>query len=223
MKQRTIIVIFLFIVSFYSCKKDIEKNNLDSMSADPNLSFLINAVSDSCNENDFYIKGEFNGRKLCFKSTGRTNSDFGDTIMNAYYIYHYDYVKKDSMTNNLYLARHNSDNSIWIALYCGQTHIQTRTFPYSQPNPNLEHCEFSELQLVNYNHQYSSGQNSAQNNYVFSNHTGFGVNLTFTSCTPDNIVQGNFEGTLKTESGSFLKVTEGKFRIKFLVSEINLH
>jgi hypothetical protein len=222
MSKKYLFIILVFVASFYSCDKDVETNNPIPTYTDPDLSFLDNAISDSCSENDFYIKGEFNGHKLCFATIGPSGSYFVDTFANAFYIYHYVNIKKDSVTDNLHLIRKNSNNSIMIALYGGQTHILKRTFPYSQPHPNLERCEFTEFQFINNNRDYSIGQNSPQDNYTFKGYTGFGVNLTFTGLTGDNIVEGIFDGTLKTNTGSIIKVTNGKFRIKFVISEINI-
>ena len=219
MKQKILLIILLFVVSFYSCKKDVETSNPTPTYTDRNLSFLDNAVSDSCSDSSFYIKGEFNGHKLCFATTGEAGSYFVDTFSNAFFLYHYDDVKKDSVTDNLYLIRQNSNNSIMMALYCGQTHIENRNFPYTQPHQNLEHCEFTELSFINMNHDYSIEQNSPQDNYRFEGYTGFGVTLTFTKLTNDNILEGEFEGTLRTNTGSVITVKNGKLRIKFVISE----
>ncbi len=165
----------------------------------------------------FYIKGEFNGKKLCFATTGASDSYFVDTFMNAFYVY-LDTVN----TDNLYLLRQNANQSIMIALYCGQTHITDRVFPYLQPHPSLEHCEFTELELMN----MQSGSRAMylpQDNYSFIGYTGSGINLTFTSLTTDNIIEGDFEGTISTNTGSVINVKNGKLRIKFVVSEIIIH
>ena len=198
----------------YACKKEINIEPVPYI--DPSLAFLENATSDSCNESSYYIKGEFNGHKLCFATTGQAGSYFADTFSNAFYIY-YDSIKKDSITNdNLHIIRQNSNQSIMIALFCGQTHIQNRTFPYHLPHPNLELCEFTEFQFINKKHDYSIGQNTSRDNYTFVNHTGFGMKLTFTNLTNNNTIEGVFEGKLQTKTGSVINVKNGKLKIKFL-------
>ena len=116
--------------------------------------------------------------------------------MNAFFVF-LDTGKSD----NLYLLRQDASHSIMIALYCGQTHITDRVFPYSQPHPNPEHCEFTELNFMNERSGSTAMQNGPQDNYSFMGYTGSGINLTFTSLTPDNIIEGNFEGTLRTNTG----------------------
>lgn len=215
MKYLTIATCLLFILITFSCKKESNTNN----QKDPNLSFLDNAMSDSCDENGFFIKGEFNGKKLCFATTGESGSSFADTFMNAFFVY----LDTTSKSDQLYLLRQNADMSIMIALYCGQTHITDRVLPYSQPHPNPEWCEYAELNMMNMRSGSTATQNSPQDNYSFMGYTNSGVNLTFTNLTPDNIIEGNFEGTLKTNTGSVIIVKNGKLRIKFVVSEINLN
>jgi hypothetical protein len=214
MKNVTTTICLLFCLLTYSCKKEVNTNNQNPSNTDLSLLFLDNAISDSCNENDFYIKGEFNGKKLCFATTSASGSYFADTFMNAFYVY-LDTVKSDM----LYLLRQNANQSIMIALYCGQTHITDRVFPYSQPHPNLEKCEFTELDFINMRSGSTATQNSPQDNYTFLGYTNSGMNLTFTSLTPDNIIEANFEGTARTNTGSVLTVKNGKLRIKFVVSE----
>jgi hypothetical protein len=217
MKYETIATCLLFCLLTYSCKKEVTINNQNPSSINSSLLFLENAISDSCNENDFYIKGEFNGKKLCFATTGASGSYFVDTFMNAFYVY-LDTIKSD----NLYLLRQNANQSIMISLYCGQTHITDRVFPYSLPHPNLEKCEFTELEFMNMRSGSTATQNSPQDNYTFMGYTGSGINLTFTRLTPDYIIEGNFEGTIRTNAGSVINVKNGKLRIKFVISETKL-
>ena len=215
MKYIGFTVCLLFCLLTYSCKKEVNTNNQNPSNVDQNLSFLNDAISDTVNENGYYIKGEFNGKNLCFATTGANGSYFVDTFMNAFYTYQ-DTIKSD----NLYLLRQNADHSIMIALFCGQTHIKDRVFPYLQPNEQLEKCEFTELQFINLLAPGKAMQNSPQDNYTFTGHTGFGINLTFTNLTPDNIIEANFEGILKTNTGSVINVRNGKLRIRFVIPEI---
>jgi hypothetical protein len=212
----TIATCFLLSLLTFSCKKELNTDNQKPI--DSSLLFLDKAISDSCDENGFFIKGEFNGKKLCFATTGAIGSSFADTFMNAFFVF----LDTTTKSDNLYLLRQNANMSIMIALYCGQTHITDRVFPYSQPNPNLEHCEYTELEIMNLQSGSSATQNSPQDNYSFIGYTNSGINLTFTSLTSDNIIEGNFEGILRTNTGSVINVRNGKLRIKFVISEINL-
>lgn len=219
MRHLKFLIYVMTFVLFFSCKKDVNTNPQPKTYIDPSLSFLENSITDSCSDNSFYIKGEFNGRKLCFATTGQVGTYFVDTFSNAFYVY-YDTVKKDSVTNdNLYLIRQNSNQSIMIALFCGQTHIKNRAFPYYLPHPNLQQCEFTGFQFINNKHDYNIGQHSAQDNYTFVGYTGFGMNLTFTKLTSDNIIEGVFDGKLQTKTGSIIEVKNGKLRVKFVTVE----
>ena len=206
----------LFGLLTFSCKKDLNTNNQKPIDSD--LLFLDKAISDSCGENDFYIKGEFNGKKLCFATTGASGSSFADTFMNAFFVF----LDTTSKSDDLYLLRQNADQSVMIAFYCGQTHITDRVLPYSQPHPNLEWCEYTELEIMNMRSGSTAGQNSPQDNYSFMGYTNTGINLTFTSLTPDHIIEASFEGTVKTNTGSVINVKNGKLRIKFVISEIKI-
>ena len=205
-----------FSLLIFSCKKDLSTNNQEQK--DPNLLFPDKAISDSCDENGFFIKGEFNGKKLCFATTGASGSYFADTFMNAFFIF----LDTTARSDDLYLLRQNADQSIMIAFYCGQTHITDRVLPYSQPHPNPEWCEYTELEIMNMRSGSTATQNSPQDNYSFMGYTNSGINLTFTSLTPDNISEANFEGTVRTNTGSIINVKNGQLRIKFLISEINI-
>ena len=217
MKYVTIATCLLFSLLSSSCKKELNTNNQKPI--DSSLLFLDKAMSDSCDENGFFIKGEFNGKKLCFATTGAMGSSFADTFMNAFFVF----LDTTTKSDDLYLLRQNADMSIMIALYCGQTHITDRVLPYSQPHPNLEQCEYTELELMNEQSGSTATQNSPQDNYSFMGYTNTGINLTFTSLTSDNIIEGNFEGILRTNTGSVINVKNGKLRIKFVISEIKIN
>jgi hypothetical protein len=219
MKHLKLLFSVSILTLFFSCKKEFNTSPQPAPYIDPSLTFLEKSVSDIYSDSSFYIKGEFNGHKLSFATIGQVGSYFVDTFSNAFYVY-YDKVKKDSVTSdNLYLIRQNSNQSIMIALFCGQTHIKNRVFPYYLPHPNLQQCEFTEFQFINNNHNYNIGQNSPQDNYTFVGHTGFGMNLILTKLTSDNIVEGAFEGVLKTNTGSVINVKNGKLRVKFITVE----
>lgn len=214
---------FIFVSVLLSCKKQSAVQDIipqTDKATDPSLLFLENAKSDAYNDSSFFIKGEFNGHELCFSTTGDNstpNAFFVDTFMNALFIYHDNGI----ITNdNLYLLRQNSDQSIMIAFYCGQTHIKNRSFPYVQPHPNPENCEFSSMQLINLRSGSTATQNSGQDNYTFQGTTCCGIKLTFTNLNSDNITEGNFEGTIRTNTGSAITIKNGKFRIKFVVDDI---
>ena len=217
MKYVAIATCLLFGLLSFSCKKDLNTNNHNSNKIDSSLLFLDKAISDSCDESGFFIKGEFNGKKLCFATTDQRGSNFADTFMNAFFVF----LDTTAKNDDLYLLRQNANMSIMIALYCGQTHITDRVLPYSQPHPNLDWCEYTELEIMNMQSGSSATQNSAQDNYSFIGYTNSGINLMFTSLTSDNIIEGNFEGILRTNTGSVINVKNGKLRIKFVISEIN--
>ncbi len=216
--KKIYLILVVVIIFFLSCKKDTTQS-VQPKYIDSALMFLENAVSDSSNENGFYIKGDFNGHKICFATTGTgaCNQFFVDTFMNAFFIYHnHDTVTSD----NLYLLRQNSNQSIMVALYCGQTHIKNRSLPYSQPHPNPEHCEFTEMQFINMRSTNRAAQNSPKDNYTFWGLSYIGINITFTSLSPDYIIEGNFEGSVSTNTGSSIQVRNGKFRIKLVVDDV---
>lgn len=216
-------IFLIFASALSSCKKQSTTQDIlqTNKTIDSSLLFLENAKSDSYSDSGFYIKGEFNGRELCFSTTGNnvSNAFFVDTFMNAFFIYH----DTATITNdNLYLLRQNSDESIMIAFFCGQTHIKNRSFPYFQPHSNPETCEYSSMQLINLRSGNKATQHSAQDNYTFQGTTCCGIKLTFTNLHSDNIIEGNFEGVIKTNTGSVITIKNGKLRIKFVVDDVYL-
>ena len=208
-------ILLLFVAVFISCKKQ-SLTPVSTPWVDKNLDFLTNAVTDSCNENGFYIKGEFNGKKLCFATTGPSGNYYVDTFVNAFYTYNL-----PTYHDNLYLIRGNASRTINMEIYCGQTHIKNRVLPYYQPNSNLENCEFTTFQLINNLRDFSITQNSPQDYFSFNGYTSYIGSLTVTKLTTDNIIEANFETTLKSNAGSVIIIKNGKQRIKFVVINQN--
>ena len=126
------------------------------------------------------------------------------------------YLNKSMGLDNIHLVRENSDLSIMIAIYFDKARIYERQFPYNIPRTDLDLCENVEIELINMKRLGTAGQHSPNDNFSFWSTTNRTVKVTVISFMND-IIEGSFEGTLKTETGSVLTVKNGKFRIKTIL------
>jgi len=91
--------------------------------------------------------------------------------------------------------------------------------PFNISYENLVAGEFAEIQLINQNRMWqSNNQGSIVDDFYFVGSTIIdkSVKIHVTSFAGD-ILEGTFEGTLKTRSGSTIIVQNGRFRIKINV------
>lgn len=170
---------------------------------DPNTVFPNYVKSDSAGE--YFIQATFNGKKICMSP----QQNPVDTFFNAYYFY--ESVDQDQLN----LIRSNTEGSAEMQIYFGEARMLTRPIPYKLPHDNLALCEFTCFQFCDKWHRHGT-QNDQYDDYTYQGSTNTGMKLIVTSFT-NEIIEGTFEGGLRTNTGKYLKVTDGSFRIKMIV------
>jgi hypothetical protein len=200
MKDILMIICLLLILS--SCKKESDsiaeaQRPIDSASIFPNY-----VTSDSRQE--YFIQGTFNGKKICFSPAAAV-----DTFFNAYYL------KPSIELDQLNLIRSNAEGSAEMQIYIGSSSMLTRAIPYYLPHPNLAQCEFTGFQFYDGWHRHGI-ENDASDDYTYKATTNTGMKLIVTSFK-DNIIEGTFEGILKTNTGKKMTVQDVLFKIKIII------
>jgi hypothetical protein len=205
------VIIGIFAIStvtfLLSCKKEsADKNSAaETKQKDDSKSFLKDIKSD--NQAEYYISGEFDGYKVYCSSTLAEYYPSNDTIMNALYV-------NDSIgLDNIHLIRENREMTVMIAIYFDKAKIYTRQFPYLLPHANLAQCEAAQMEFINMKKLGTTGQCSPTDDFTFLGHTNTNIKVQVTSFS-DNIMQGTFEGSLTTKTGSTIIVKNGQYRIK---------
>ena len=189
-------------------KRHIECSKCQNETADPAKSFLKDVKSDPAS--DYYISGEFDGYKIYCSSTFASTYPYHDTVFNALY------DNNSIDLDNIHLLRENQDMSVMLAIYFDKAKIFTRQFPYVLPRSNLDICEAAQIELINMKKLGTIGQGSTNDDFSFWGHTNTSIKVQVTSFV-DNVIQGTFEGSLKTKTGSIIQVKNGSFRIKIIV------
>ncbi|CAN5817301.1 hypothetical protein BH11BAC3_BH11BAC3_45110 [soil metagenome] len=205
------IIIGLYVLStitfLMSCKKEGLATNpsTETKQKDDSKSFLKDIKSD--NQAEYYISGEFDGHKVYCSSTLGEYYPSNDTIMNALYA-------NDSIgLDNIHLIRENREMTAMIAIYFDKAKIYTRLFPYLLPHANLGQCEAAEIQFINMKKLGTTGQCSPTDDFTFLGQSNSNVKVQVTSFL-DNIMEGTFEGSLTTKTGSTIILKNGQYRIK---------
>jgi hypothetical protein len=200
MKNIFMITGLLLMVS--SCKKEAD-SLLSSKPAIDSATIFPNYVN-SDSRQEYFIQGTFNGKKICFSPATPV-----DTFFNAYYF------KPSIEQDELNLIRSNAEGSAEMQIYIGSSTLITRAIPYYLPHPNLVKCEFTQFQFYDSWHRHGN-ENDASDDYTYKASTNSGMKLTVTSFK-DNIIEGTFEGVLKTNTGKVMKVQDGLFKIKIIM------
>ena len=200
--MRSLIILTFFCFFLSSCKK--EKEVVKTTPVDTKNIFPNNVVSDSRGE--YYIEAEFNGKKLCMSPTTAPR----DTFSNAYY-----FITETMNLDQLNLIRMNNERSAQMQIYFGQSTMITRPIPYILPHANLAFCEFTQFQFYDERQRHGT-ENAPNDDYTYQGTTNTGMSLRVNSFY-DNIIEGTFEGTLKTNTGKTLLVKNGAFRIKIII------
>lgn len=209
MKHTLFFSAIIGILFLSSCKKDVT----DSLTEKPEIvdqakAFLKNVKSDV--ESEYFISGEFDGHKIYCSSTFTSTFPYHDTVFNALY------VNNSIDLDNIHLIRENNEMSVMIAIYFDKAKIFTRQFPYNLPRANLDICEAAQMELINMKKLGTVGQGSPNDDFSFWGHTNTSIKVQVISFE-NNIMQGTFEGSLTTKTGSTIQVKNGKFRIKIIV------
>ena len=199
MKNIFIFLGFLLVAS--ACKKETP---LDTAGASFDSSKVFPNYVNSDSIHEYFIQGTFNGKKICMSPAAAV-----DTFSNAYYFY--PAIQQDQLN----LIRSNAEGSAEMQIYLGQSSMLTRPLPYIVPHPNLVRCEFTQFQFYDSWHRHGI-ENDASDDYTYRASTNTGMKLTVTSFK-NNIIEGTFEGVLRTNTGKVMKVENGSFRIKIII------
>ncbi len=201
--MKSIFVFFAFILFFSSCKKETTSSQTEPQPIDIDKVFPNYVHSDSAGED--FIQGIFNGKKICMSPTQPPS----DAFFNAYYL------DETIDLDQLNLIRANSEGSAEMQIYFGKSEMLTRPIPYNLPHENLAQCEFTQFQFYDTWHRHGT-ENDQFDDYTYQASTNTGMKLTVTDFTND-IMEGTFEGILRTNTGKIMTVTDGSFKIKIFV------
>jgi hypothetical protein len=209
MKYTLFLSVIIGTIFFVSCKKDVTDLQTEKPEIiDKTKSFIKDVKSDTLSE--YYISGEFDDHKIYCSSTFASTFPYHDTVFNALY------VNNNIDLDNIHLIRENNEMSVMIAIYFDKAKIFTRQFPYDLPRANLDICEAAQMELINMKKLGTTGQGSPTDDFSFWGHTNSSIKVQVTSFV-DNIMEGTFEGTLTTKTGSTIIAKNGKFRIKIII------
>lgn len=209
MKHTLFLVAIIGALFLSSCKEEISDLQPEKPEiVDETKAFLKNVKSDI--ESEYFISGEFDGHNIYCSSTFASTFPYHDTAFNALY------VDNSIDLDNIHLIRKNNEMSVMIAIYFDKAKIFTRQFPYNLPRANLDLCESVQMELINMKKLGTVGQGSLNDDFSFWGHTNSSIKVQVTSFA-NNIMQGAFEGSITTKTGSTILVKNGKFRIKIMV------
>ena len=205
--MRSLLNVFLVITIILfanSCDKEILSTEIDSQETiDHSKDFLKDLRIERADRSSVnFIRGEFDGKLIYFT-----------TISNAYY---YDdsswngYFLNSNGLDQINLIRQTRMNSIELAIIISQSKMFTRQFPYSLKD--------AEIQLINLKKLFTLVPGSSDDDSMFLGTTFDSLTIQVTSFV-DNTIEGIFEGSLKSYSGSTIIVKNGRFRIKIKVDK----
>lgn len=150
-----------------------------------------------------FIRGEFDG-KLIYFTTISSAYAYDDSGWNGIFI------NNSNRLDQINLIRQTSRDSVQLAIFINHSKIFTRQFPYS-PKEDAH----ASIQLINLKKVFTIDQGSPHDDATFVGSFD-SITLQVTSFV-DNILEGTFEGTLKSSTGSTITVKNGGFRIKVKV------
>ncbi len=203
MFMKYVIFLFGFVLFFAACKKENASPPQLTPAVDPNTIFPNYVHTDSVGQ--YYIQATFNGKKISLSPALPPR----DTFSNAYYL------DEKIGLDQLNLIRSNNEGSAEMQMYFGVSHMLTRPIPYVLPRAILEQCEFTQFQFYDSWHRHGV-ENDASDDYTYQASTNTGMKLTVTSFV-DNVIEGTFEGTLRTNTGKIMTVKDGSFKIKIFI------
>ncbi len=204
------------LVLLFSCTKDSSPDETTGSPTDNKYKNEITAcecskpVKDSSSE---YIRADINGIPVCADVKGGFSDNFDN-------MFKYGLIKRttgNTYYDNLYMIRNTRDGKFQVGFFLENTHLLTKSFPYSLPRANPEYCEIGELQMVNLNQITNSM--CFQCSWSDWHYLGplFGNGIRYTADSYENgYLEGHFYGSMYTGSGRLASVTNGKFRIRLV-------
>lgn len=201
------LLIFVIILTANSCEKEILNPEIvNPEPIDYSTDFLkeVSVERDDRSSANF-IRGEFDGKLICFTTISNAYS-YDDSSWNAYFL-------NSNGLDQINLIRQTREDLVELAIYINQSKILTRQFPY-----NLKDGGHAEIQLINLKKVFTVVPGSSGDDATFIGTTNNSISLRITSFVA-NTLEGTFEGSLKSYSGSTIKVKNGSFRIKVKVDK----
>ncbi len=201
-----VLLIFAVIIIANSCEKDpLNPEISSSETIDHAKDFLNNyRIERTDRSSPYFIRGEFDGKLIYFT-----------TISNAYY---YDdtswngiFINNSNGLDQINLIRQTHADSVQLSIFINQSKISTRQFPYS-----FKDGGYAEIQLINLKKLFAIVPGSSGDDATFIGTTFKSLTIQVTTFV-DNILEGTFEGSLESHSGSTIIVKNGRFRIKLKV------
>lgn len=204
-----VFLVFVLLIGTNSCENDSpgpEPTNPETI--DPIKDFLKTfKVYRSDRAADYSIHAEFDGKVIYFTAVQFSGDDFAWNTL---------FVDKSIGLDQINLIRQDQTHSIQIAFYFLQTNIFNRPFPYTIPPGGYG---FTEIELMNMKRLGTVVPGSPQDDFTFTGHTFDALHIVVTGFR-DQIMEGTFDGSLKSKSGSTIDVKNGHFRIKIKVTDM---
>ena len=203
-----VLLISVMVTIAYSCKKDaLNPETSNPQPIDTTKDFLKEANSDRSPE--YFIRGDFDGRTLYFASISDAYST-DDSSWNGYF------VNNSNGFDQINLIRQNIGNSVEIDIYFSQAYIFRRKLPYTIPDRNPQENVTAEIALIDLKNLWRAPEGTPENDFSFYGETYQSIKIVVTSVA-NHIMEGTFEGTLTSKSGSVITVKNGGFRIQIKV------
>jgi len=204
-------LMFVMLTTVNSCEKDSsDPVTTNPETIDQTKDFLKTFKVDRSDRSaDYSIHAEFDGKLIYFTAVQFSGDD---TAWNTLF------VDQSTGLDQINLIRQDQTYSIQIAFYFQQTNIFNRKFPHIIPPGGYE---FAEIELMNMKRSGSVVPGSPQDDFIFTGHTFDAIQIVVTSIK-DNIMEGTFEGYLKSKTGLTIAVKNGHFRIKIKVTDMQI-
>jgi hypothetical protein len=163
-------------------------------------------VDRSDRDSEYSIHAEFDGKLIYFTAFWNGDDNGWNTL----------FVDQSIGLDQINLIRQDQTHSVQIAFYFQQTNIFNRQLPHIIPPGGYE---FAEIELMNRKRSGSVVPGSPQDDFIFTGHTFDMLQIVVTGFK-DHIMEGTFDGYLKSKSGSSIEVKNGHFRIKIKVTDM---
>lgn len=199
------LLIFAIVLIANSCEKEVfNPEMVNPEPIDHSTDFLkeLSVERDDRSSANF-IRGYFDGKLIYFTTISNAYS-YDDSSWNAYYL-------NSNGLDQINLIRQTREDLVQLEIYINQSKILTRQFPYS-----FKDGGYASIQLINLKKVFIVVPGSSGDDSTFTGTTYNSISLRVTSFV-DNTLEGTFEGSLKSYSGSTIKVKNGSFRIKVKV------
>lgn len=194
-------LLFAIILIAHSCEKEpLTTEIINPETIDHSMDFLKKLRierADRLSAN--FIRGELNG-KLVYFTTISDAYYYDDTSWNGIFI-------NSNGLDQINLIRQTREDSVQLDIYIQQSKIFTRQFPY-----NFKDGGHASIYLTNLKKLSSVVPNSSDDDSSFYGSTFNSMTFQVTNLV-DNTLEGTFEGSLISHSGSTIIVKNGKFRI----------